>query len=430
MTDDTADPAGDAEWRRAENRRSRPLASNRLDLKAPDAHSNDTVFEIYRSILEDGPLRWNPEANGRGFWSVCGYDAVAEVLKRPDMFSADRRVGGSRIFDTADVTAAPARTIFNLDPPARTEIRRALAPWFSAGAVEELRPLARERAGALVSELRASGGGDFARDVALPFLLLLASRLMGLPEDCCRRLNDWAGTLAGDDDPSLQPSLAHRRSAITGLDALATELFEGRMAPSTGLIAALRAAAPEGRPLDLNDFSVNLIVLFIAFTETTRHALGLMIDALDGFPAARARLLADPSLVPAAAREVIRWASPLVHTRRTAVTACTLAGVPIGKGDKLVVWLPAANRDPARWHAPHTFDVERFAATDATASLAFGAGPGFCLGWRHAEMLVETMLETLLREVPGTRPARPGRRLRSVLLRGYTSLPVVTDPQP
>ncbi len=418
-----------AEQDRARRRRSLTDAGNPLDLKNPEAHADDdTIFSLYDAVLNEGPVRWNPEVDGPGFWAVCGYDAVTEVLKRQDLYSADIGHGGSRIFDVQDVTEVPARSIFNLDPPDRTVIRQAIGPWFTQSAVDRLEPATRAHAVALLRQLKMKGGGDFVSDVARPYMRLLGEEVMGLSAEDCTAFSDCVTVMLGDDDPALQPSVQARLDAVSEVDEIALRLFDRSTQTKTGFIPALLDLRIGGTPLDFNDFSTNLVVLFVAFTDTTRHTLGLMLDALLADPSARARLAANPDLIPVAVKEFVRLATPLIHIRRTAVRDTTLSGQPIRKGQKVVVWLPAANRDSARWSDPHRLDLARFASRTAPASLAFGAGPGFCLGWRYAEMMIGVMLTALLEEAPGLVSRGGERRMRSVLMRGYSEFPVGFAP--
>ena len=411
----------------AEMRRSAIDADNHLDTKNPDAHMSDGIFAIFQELRQQGPVVWNTEVNGRGFWAVLGRNEVAEVLKNPEIFSASWRNGGSRIFDVADVTNTPARTLFALDPPERTDIRQAISGWFTPSRVAATVPAIRLRAERLIATIAERGQADFVAEVSYPYSIGLATDLMGLEESFGPVLGNWIEVLLGDDDPDVMASLEVRRQTFAEFDAWAIEIFEGRFRPKTNLLEAIRRVSVGGERLSFDDFSVNVLGLVTAFSETTRHALSYAILALDADPVGRARLIADPSLASVAAKEVIRWTSPVAHTRRTAMCDIELGGARIRKGDKVVLWIAAGNRDPAQWSRPEQVDLARF-GSEVPAHISFGAGPSFCLGWRYAELELTIMLETLVRRLPDIRQAGSALRLKSNFVRAIRSLPVEFTP--
>jgi len=395
------------------------------DASNPDLHVSGEIFSLFRRHLADRPLWWNPMEGGDGFWSIAGYDAAAFVLKRSDLFSADIRNGGNRIFDIHRVTDNPARMMIALDPPDHTDLRKTLAPFFTPEAIASEASSIRDRAERLIDKFAGAGQAEFVNDFAEPYTTGLATSLLGLPEDIGPDLARWASVLMGDDDPELQPSVEMRRATIAEFDAFAMGLFNGTTPTTTELLPVLRKAAPGGIPLNFNDFSVNVLALSVAFSDTTRNAASAAIVALDAFPEFRSKLTSQPELIPLAAKEIIRWASPLSHVRRTALTDISLDGTDIQKGQKLVVWFGAANRDPWKWTDPDSVIAERFCTKDAPASMAFSVGPHFCLGWRFAELQMTTMLATVLARLPDIRCASPPVYMRSNFIRGIKRLPVI-----
>jgi linalool 8-monooxygenase len=394
------------------------------DASNPDLHVSGEIFSLFHRHLADRPLWWNTMEGGDGFWSVGGYDVAAFVLKRSDLFSADVRNGGNRIFDAQCVTDDPARMLLALDPPVHTDLRNVIAPFFTPEAVAAQVPVIRDRAARLIGKFAGAGQADFVSDFAEPYTMGLATSLLGLPEDLGPHLARWSSVLLGDDDPELQPSLDVRRAAIAEFDAFAIGLFDGTTPTKTDLLPALRKAAPGGIPLNFNDFSVNFLALVVAISDTTRHAVSGSIVALDAFPEFRRQLLLKPELIPFAAKEIIRWASPLFHVRRTALLDVTVAGTDIRQGQKLVVWFGGANRDPKKWSDPDNVIADRFCAKQTPATMAFSAGPHFCLGWRFAELEMTIMLEAVLALLPDIRCASPPVYMRSNFIRGIKHLSV------
>jgi len=149
---------------------------------------------------------------------------------------------------------------------------------------------------------------------------------------------------------------------------------------------------------------------------------------LTDFPAERAKLRADLTLMPFAAKEFVRWATPLIHSRRTATRDTVLAGQAIKEGDKVVIWYKSANRDERRWPDAMQFRVDRYRSSDAPAHIAFGSGINHCLGWRYAEMQITVLFEELLQVLPDIRAASPPKLLRSNFIAGIKALDVDFTP--
>ncbi len=404
--------------------------ANPMDLKNPDLFVDDSVFGVFEAMRADGPVHWQDEIDGQGFWTVVGFDEATEVLQEPETFSADKRNGGNRIFDADTGSASPGRNLIALDAPDHTDLRRAIASSFSPAAVAALEQRIRARARRLVSRIAPAGHAEFVGDVAAPFTNALSTDLLGLPEDMAGQFGDWMAAMVADDDPDIQPDPSWRADALDEYDAYARKLFAGEIGTDGDLVANLANAVPAGVPVDFEDFSVTLVTLLVAMTDTTRNAISSLILALDRFPEQRALLLERRDLIPAATSEIIRWSTPLIHVRRTAMRDTQLAGRKIARGDKVVVWLLAADHDPQRFPDPGTFDVRRFAGRGVAKSLGFSAGPHFCLGWRFAELEVAAMIEALLDIIPDIRVEGEPSRLRSNFLRGIKRMPVKFTPVP
>lgn len=410
-------------------RSSRGNPDNALDTKDPAAHECDAIWEIFRELRRQGPVVWNPEVDGPGYWNVLAHDEANTVLRNPATFSSDARNGGVRIWDSRAVKAEPGYMMLSMDPPGQTAIRQALAGWFTPARVAAMETAMRERADRLIAAIAPDGEADYVTQVSIPFSVGLATDLLGIEEHFGPTLSSWLEIMLADDDPAIYPSEEARDETVRAFDAWAARCFSGDLKRSTDLIDRLRAAPINGQPMDAENFALNLFFLTSAFTETTRNALSFTILAIRADPTGREAIAADPDLARFAAREIVRWTSPISHVRRTAMADTVVGGQPIRKGDKVVVWFGAASRDPALYRDPDAVDLLRFCDRDTPASVAFGAGPHFCLGWRYAERELTIMLETVLRVLPDIRPADTPVRLRSNFMRGLRSLPVQFTPR-
>lgn len=400
------------------------------DLRDPDLYKISESWEgVFRKLRVEDPVHWNPGSSSGGFWAVTRFEEAKQVLQDSASFSADYRHGGMRIFDVAEVTKLPRPDILSVDQPAHGQFRKALQPAFAPGAVEALTGNIERRARDLVAAIAPKGHAEFVSEVAQPLTIGLLLDLLDLPETDAAQLSTWSNLFVGDDDPDQQMPFEERARSMQELDRVVARLVERGGEDGTDLISLLRRVRVEGEPLDFEALCVNFGMLIVAVNETTRHAISGSILALSAFPDQRAKLIADPGLIPVAVKELIRWATPLRHVRRTAMCDTMLGGKSIRKGDKVVVWYSSANRDETVWADAATLRVDRYLERNAVRHMAFGSGAHFCLGWRYAEIQMSVLLEELLRELPDIRSEAPVARLRSNFVAGIKKLPVTFTPR-
>jgi cholest-4-en-3-one 26-monooxygenase len=190
-------------------------------------------------------------------------------------------------------------------------------------------------------------------------------------------------------------------------------------------MSVLMEASVDGHSLSDLRFEMFLFMLAVAGSETTRSAISHGVLALHEHPEQWQQLRRDPSLIPAAVEEILRWASPVLYFRRNALTGMDVSGQHIEPGDLVSLWYVSANRDPARFPSPDTFDISR----DPNPHVAFGGGgPHFCLGASLARLELRVVLEELLASHRRVEVTGPIQRLRSNFLNGIKHLPVRTHP--
>jgi linalool 8-monooxygenase len=175
----------------------------------------------------------------------------------------------------------------------------------------------------------------------------------------------------------------------------------------------------DGEAMTPERYIGTFILLVAAGNETTRNSLSGGFLALADHPAEKRRLIADPSLLGSAASEIVRWVSPVMHMRRTAIEPAQIGDQSIRPGDKIILWYCSGNRDQAIFADPNRFDVARA----EPPHIGFGTGQHFCLGARLAEMQIRTFYEEFLRRYPEAQPCGPVQRMRSNFIVGYKSIP-------
>ena len=411
-------------------RKSIPVNGVEIDLKNPDLYTNENYQSVFARLRVEQPVHWNAEPGSSGFWAITRYEDVVWVLQDPETFSAAVENGGMRIFNAQDVSVEPRPHLLSMDPPQHTQLRRALQPLFAPQRVAAMESTIRSRMTRLIDAIAEAGEAEFVSSVAAPLTLGLLTDLLDVPESDSEKLLRWSNAFIGDDDEDYQASLAFRQKCVAEMDGYALKLLAERNGGrGTDFVSLMSRVEIDNRTIDLETYTQNFGAFLIAGNETTRHSLSVGVLALSLFPAEKKKILDDRSLIPSAVKEVIRWATPLMHVRRTAMRDVEIGGGLIKKGDKVVVWYNSANRDEKMWDSPLKFDVTRFTDPGTTSHLAFGHGPHYCLGWRMAELQVRVALEELLSRLPDMRATQAFRRLRSNFIGGIKQLPVVYTPQ-
>jgi cytochrome P450 len=393
--------------------------------------------------------RETPVVRVDDFWAVLRHGDVREVLRNPAVFSS--QLGGTQIRDPASADLAYVRRMMlNMDPPEHGRLRGLLARAFTPRAVSGLTSRIEEWARSLVAAVASQGSCDFAQ-VAADLPLLTLAGVFGVPEQDRRLMYDWSNRVIGYQDVEYSVSATVRPSDVTSMAraALAVRPEPGpggempdprtragmpdlyayanalgahkRAEPGDDVMSTLmRFVDDDGGRVSLAEFE-NLFWLFsVAGNETLRNGLPGGMLALLFHPAQYRRLLADRSLLPGAVEEMLRWWTPVMHFRRTAVSGFRLSDVDIRAGDKVVVWFSSANRDEAVFASPDSFDITR----TPNDHLTFGHGPHFCLGAQLARVQMRAMFAAVLDLLGEVELAGEPVRLRSNFQNGLKRLPI------
>jgi cholest-4-en-3-one 26-monooxygenase len=392
-----------------------------VDLSDPDTFVSGIPYAAFQRLRTEEPVHWQPEKNGgRGFWCVTRYDDLMAVSKDPLTFSSAR--GGTNIFEVPEEDLSMLRLLMlNMDPPKHNKFRRLVSTGFTNRMVTQLEPHVREICADLIDKVVERESFDFVTEIAAELPLLVIAELLGVPMEDRHKVFDWSNSLVGFDDPEYKTSMETGKIASAQMWAYANELANQRKEHPLGdLVSVLMQAEVDGDRLSEAEFDSFFLLLAVAGNETTRNLISGGMLALIQHPEERARVLADPSLLPTAIEELLRWVSPLIHFRRTATRDVPMHGKTIREGDKVVIYYPSANRDERRFVNPETFDVGR----TPNEHLAFGIGEHFCLGANLARLEIKLIFEEMLRRLPDLELAGPVRRLRSNFLNGIKGMPV------
>jgi cytochrome P450 len=406
-----------------------------IDLSDHDLFVDHAPHEVFDRLRTESPVYWNPERPPRhGFWAVTRYDDILRVLKDTATFSSE--AGGITLEEPSPDELDMRRNFLELDPPRHGRFRKVLAPDFTPRAVAKwedwLRALVVRTLDAALPKLEL----DFVEEIAAPIPIRVLGHIMGVPEEHHDRLITLSDRLINNNDPELASALADsedsdafRYEPFRSPDAqeiveIGQNLFDARRRePQEDVISYLVNASPEGGAYTQRELEINFVTMVVAGNETTRSAMGQGALAFCRSPDQWQLLRSRPELVQGAADEMIRYAAPVWHFRRTATCDVELGGQKIRTGDKVVVWFASANRDPAVFGDPHRFDVTRPPSKHVHCSFGRG-GPHYCLGAHLATMEVRVLLEELVPRMATIELAGEPRRVRSNFANGLKTLPV------
>ena len=315
-------------------------------------------------------------------------------------------------------------SLLAVEPPEHTRYRKTVSSVFTSRAVSAMQDRVEGTAAALLDSLAdESGGVDIVDRYCAQLPVAIISEILGVPDDDRAKVLEF-GELAA---PSLDFGLSWQQyqsvqHGLEGFNAwLVAHLEKLRNNPGDDLMSQLIAASEGGVRLDQSELLAVAGLVLAAGFETTVNLLGNGIRMLLNSPGQLAVLSADPSLWPNAVEEILRLDSPVQLTARVARTDTVVAGTAIRRGEMVVIYLAAANRDPKVFTDPHRFDVTR---PNAGKHLAFSGGRHFCLGAALARAEGEAGLRRFFTHFPDARLAGEGRRRDTRVLRGWARLPV------
>jgi cholest-4-en-3-one 26-monooxygenase len=371
------------------------------------------------------PVHWQVEAGGPGFWAVTRYHDCVTVNRDYERFSSAAR--GTMPFEMPDEDIAQqGLMMLNMDPPLHTRYRRLVNKGFTPRMVRDLEESIHRATDAIIDQVIEKGEADFVTDLSAELPLQVIAELLGVPQHDRHRMFEWSNRMVGNEDPEYQLEAEMALNAAMELYAYAAELFaEKRIDPHADLMSVLTTVEVEGEQLSEMELELFFLLLTVAGNETTRNLMSGAMHAFFQHPEQWQRLLADRTLLPTAVDEMLRFVTPVMNFRRTAMCDATLSATEIKEGDKVVFFHASANRDEDVFDDPDTFDIGR----SPNPHIAFGGGgPHFCLGANLARMEIRVMYEHLLDRMPDIRQDGDAQRLQSQFINGVKHLPVAFSP--
>lgn len=422
--------------------RHAPVPLAEVDLADIDGFADLRGFSQLDTLRAEDPVHWTDEKDGAGFWAVTRYDDIWTVDRDSESFTSERFVN---LEDVEDDLRDFRRSLLETDGPRHQALRRLIHREFTPrnlmknyeGFLRELTKQTVDRAFAAAAD--NEGRIDFVKMISADFPIQVLARLLDVPNEDTAQLIAWGNEMVANADPDYAKvlldsaesekyrHLPFRSPTVQDVWDYGNDLRAKRVGgDGTDLISILANRMPEdGVPLSQQDFNNYFSLLVIAGNETTRHAISNSMLGLMEQPDQLRALRDKPELLPTAVEELLRWANPVYHFRRTATRDLELGGKQIREGDKVVMWFASGNRDESVFEDPYAIDVTRTNVDHMT----FGKGsPHLCLGNALARMEIRLMFEELLPRLGDIELTGEVRRVRSNFVNGIKAFPVAITP--
>ncbi|HEV7734752.1 MAG TPA: cytochrome P450 [Candidatus Binatia bacterium] len=406
------------------------LGLDDLHLGELDFWLRDDREGMFARLRAERPVSFHHEpeipdfATGPGFWALTRHADVVRVSRDHEHFISGR---GSNVSDLPIDMLEFFGSMINMDAPRHTKLRGLVNRGFTPRMVARVEENVRTQARAIVDAVAPLGRCDFVNDVAAKLPLRIICDMLGIPASDHQRIFELTNIILGVGDPEYGSTIADLMAGGLELFQYAQALGESRLANATDdITSALMHADVDGQRLSAQEFGSFFILLVVAGNETTRNAISHGMKALTDHPAERARWVADfEGMAPTAVEEIVRWATPVIHFRRTATQDVEIGGQQIREGEKVVLWYNSANRDEAAFPDPYRFDVGRTPNDHVGYG---GGGMHFCLGANLARREIKVMFEELLHRLPDIRVTAPPDMLQSFFIHGIKRMPVEFTP--
>lgn len=404
-----------------------------LTLADLDLFAHGAPWSLFDDLRATPGLHWSTEESpSSGFWSVTRYHDIVRVLRDTETFTSTKF---TNLEEVEPELQDQRRSLLETDGLRHRALRRMLQGEFTPQAVAKYETFLRGITAKTVDAALAKQQFDFVDEVSADFPIRVLARLLGVPDSDTGQLIAWGNRMVGNTDPEhadllIDSAESEQYKHVPFRSPAAIEVYEyGRHLAAerrgkggTDLITLLADGVPsDGQPLSEHEFNTNFLLLVVAGNETTRHTISHSMNNLLNNPSQLEILKNDPSLIPWAVEEFLRYASPVYHFRRTATRDVEFSGTQVAEGDKVVVWFASGNRDDAVFDEPYRFDVTR----NPNEHMSFGrGGPHMCLGNALARIELRIMFEDLITRDVTLERTGDIDYLRSNFVHGIKRMPV------
>lgn len=410
------------------------VALDEIDVSRPELYRSDSWQPWFTRLREEAPVHYLAESANGPFWSVTTHSLIKEVDANNEVFSSAK--GGIAIADPIPIGEADderqvqGQSFITMDEPQHMPQRIAVAPTVAPKNLAELEPLIRERAADILDNLPVGETFNWVQEVSIELTARMLATLFGFPYEDRRQLVYWSDLATAvpgvSDDENVD--LSKRNEGLMAAAAAFYQIWDERakQPPSFDLISMLQQNETTAR-LNENpqEFLGNIMLLIVGGNDTTRNSISGGVMALNKYPDQYQKLRDNPNLIPNMVAEIVRWQTPVIHMRRTALEDYELGGQQIKKGDKVVMWYLSGNRDESVFEDSEKLVIDR---PNARAHVSFGFGVHRCMGNRLAEMQLRVLWEEIMKRFHTVEVVGDVQRLSNNFIRGIKDVPVRLHP--
>jgi len=410
------------------------MTVDQINFLEPDAYADGRAEQWLTHLRHNAPVWYSedPDPSGQGVWMITKHEDVSMISKTPHVFSSATENGGIDGFTeaerakTVDALTGVGRMFIMMDPPEHGKHRRNLQPGFSQRSIASHTKHIQEITDTMLDRAMEKGRFDFVEDVAAAIPLGMVADVLGVPEEDRHWLFGHVMNAEMPQSPEQWNDPEYvgkmRESIAVVRDYGRQMILDREKNPVDDLMSRLAHATVDGEPVPLEYNVSNFYTMWAAGAETTRTALAWGMYAFLKNPDQWAKVRENPDLLGgSAAEEILRWATPVHQFRRNVMEDVVIRGVPIKKGEAVVIWYSSANWDEEVFEDPFTFDVTR----DPNPHITFGGGgPHFCMGAHLSRLEIELVFREIIRRVPEPRLLGEPTRFKSARFRGLSDLEV------